>query len=219
VTAKEAIEAALSRCVEYSLRVPNTSPTYIRRLNAKLAQVYAQMADWNRDYIGKDEAIALVAGSCDTADLATRPLRITDVKVEAVGTSTYAAGTTVNLVPIDDPHEVAPRALLRDGVIAGYAGELDLVASVRIYYARRPTEIIAIANDIDLLDPFTEICVLDLASHMTAKTIDIDAKAKEAILAVFGEEMGGHMGDLQTHVRNYNYAEVGRFGTASTDRR
>ena len=211
MTVDEILEASLARLMEFTDKVPGTGHSDLARLNQRQEQLFAVIADVNRDYSGRDAVLTLTAGAADTATLSPQPMRITDVRIENPGASLYLAGRKVHVVPVDDRDcELPPRMTLRDGVLAQVATDLADVTSVRVFYARRPLYLTLRTETPDLPEQYHELLVIDLAKMKVRKMLNLAAQARTDILALFKAEEEELEADFQQHLRNYNFAETAR---------
>jgi hypothetical protein len=214
VTLDEVVDAALARAMEFSATVPHTRSVCYRRVNARQQQLFTMIAGWNPAYSGAVETLALTAGACDLSDLDPAAERVTDVRIEDIGTSPYANGQQVNIVRIEDQTYAAlpPRATLRDFVLEGVGNDLALVTSVTVAHARRAATLALGDDDIEISDGFSELLVLDLAKHMIAKHLAMPQAERAAVLELWNAEEADLLATYQTHVRQYGFAETARHG-------
>lgn len=213
MTVQEIIDAALARGAEFGAQFPNSLDVSRRRIQAHQEVLFAHAADINRDYVGRDAVLALTDGACDTGLLDPKPMRIVRVFVEDAGTSGITAGRKINIVPIDDlVSALAPRATLRDGLIAQVAAELADVVSIRVWYSKRPAELTDPTVVPQLPTQYHELLVIDLAKQLVRKTIGLSDTSRDDILEVLQTEYDDMFGDYTAHLRNYNFAETARHG-------
>lgn len=213
MTVQEIVDAALARGAEFQATFPNSFDVSRRRVQAHQQVLFSHAADVNRDYVGADAVLVLTTGACDTKLLTPKPMRIVRVFIEDAGTSGIATGRKVNIVPIDDlVSALAPRATLRDGIIAQVGTELAGVTSVRVWYSRQPAAIPLATNVPELPDQYHELLVIDLAMQMVRKTIGLSATSRDDILQVLQLEYQDMYGDFTEHLKNYNFAETARHG-------
>jgi hypothetical protein len=213
MTVQEIVEAALARAMEFSDKVPNTFSVSVGRMNQRHQQLFARIAERNRDYAGRDAELTLTAGACDTADLDPLPMRISLVTIDDPGSSSWPVGRPVKVVPVDDLDcALPPRMTLRDGILQQVGTDLQGVTSVRVWYAKRPADLESGADVPAMPAQYHELLVIDLAKSMIRKTIALNATSRKEILDVFTVEEEEVLADFDAHLRNFQYAEVSRFG-------
>jgi hypothetical protein len=214
VTLEECVIAALSRAEEYGNEWPGTRSVFYRRVGVREQQLMVRAAEINQDFFGKSVSINLVAGVANLATLNPVAERVAGARINGVGTSAYATGTRVTIVPIDDPtySGLAPRATLRDYTLTQVGADLALVASVWIDYSKRPT-VKALATDVPEIPlHFHELLVLDLVKWMVRKSSIVDTKQRLEIAARLSEEETELLADYDEHVERFQTAEESRFG-------
>lgn len=213
MTVQEIIDAALARSMEFGANTPSSANVSRQRIQAHQEVLFAMIADVNPAYVGRDGVLGLSGGQCDTALLSPVPMRITRVFVADHGTSTLTNGYKVNVVPIDDLRSaLAPRVTLRDGILAQVGAELANVVSLRVYYAKRPAALPLMTDRPELPEQYHEILVVDLTKQLIRKSIGLNATSRAEIVEILEGEYGEILADLQTHLRNYNFAETARHG-------
>lgn len=214
-TFEEIRQAALARLAEFTDQAPSGRQVPYRRIGVRQQELYAIAADLNPEYSG-DCAIGDVdEGACDLkqmedAEDVANAERITKVLVKARSTEadgSWPVGTEVHIIAIGDPDAAdAPRATLRRGVIRGYAGELDKVSQLEVYYPYRP-EPTAAAEDgtreVEIPDPHSELLVIDLCRDYVRKAMALDMKDRTAIIAMLAEEEEPMLARWGTHVQEY----------------
>lgn len=212
MTADEICDAALARCAEFSDKVPSARSVMWHRINARQQQLFSHIADLEPEYFGTDETLVLTAGVVDLATLDPLAERVTHVEVSDPGASGLATRTTINVVPVMDiGAALAPRCTIRDFVLAGVAGELDDVTSVKVFHSKRANTVDAGDVVIQIPAQFTELLVIDLARHQMRKALSLDAKTRTEILDLLTAEEKEMMQDLDRHLEHWRYAETARF--------
>jgi hypothetical protein len=213
MTVQEIYEQALARASEFSEKVPNTFSVTVARMTQRQEQLFARIAEKNRDYSGRDGEVTLTAGVGDSATLDPLPMRVYHVQIGDPGASSYAAGKKVNIVPVDDLDcALAPRATFRDGLFSQVATDLANVTSLTVFYAKRPTELTAEDDVPELPVQFHELLVVDLTKSLVRKTIGLNATSRKEIIEILEVEETELLAAFDNHIINYNYAEVSRFG-------
>lgn len=214
MTGDECFDAAAARCGEFGVKVPGTRTTAYARINARQQQLFARVARLEPELFGRTQVCVLTAGSYDLSLLDPLSERITHVEVMDVGTSNYAVGTPVRIVPVHQQDaELPPRATIRDAVLTQVGTDLDLVVSIRIHYSRRPTVVNTGDTLLEFIEQFEELLVIDLAKMMVRKAIAIDAgegAGKGALEYLTTEERELNR-DMERHCEHWRFAESARF--------
>ncbi len=214
MTAEEIVVAALARAMELSNEVPTTRSVYYRRITTRQQQLFVRAAEINPDYFGLSVSVALVAGVANLAGLATQAERVNGVRINGVGTSAYATGARVNIVPVDDSEYAGlpPRATLRDYVLTQTDTDLSLVASVWIDYSKRPLDVLNPTDVPQLPAQFHELLVIDCAMSAAKRMFGLAKQMRGDYLALLVEEEGELTADFERHVERFAMGEESRFG-------
>ncbi|HJX74917.1 MAG TPA: hypothetical protein VJ247_01090 [Gaiella sp.] len=205
----EVIELALARMSEYTDQFPQSRLSMIRRVGVRQQQLFALAAETNIDYYGACAETVLVNGACDLADIASpvpTPELITKIEVDDPGTSTYATGDEINIVPSTDlAAELVPRMTLRDLVLEAVDTDLDGVASIMVFYSRLSTMYGAADADTltEISSPYDELLVVDLAVYLLKQARGIDETVRAAALASLGDEEKTLLQGYLAHVTAY----------------
>lgn len=210
---EEITVAALSRALDFSNEVPTTRSVHYRRISVRQQQLFVRAAEINPDYFGLTESLNLVAGVADLSALSRQAERVAGVRINDAGTSPYAAGDAVNIIPLDDPGgSLAPRATLRDYKLTGYNGELNLVTSVNIDYSKRPNDLAVATDEPELPEQFHELLVIDDAKATARRMLQVDKQLREDFIALLEQEEAELIADFERHVERFQLAEESRFG-------
>lgn len=214
MTADQVCDAALARTTEFNARVPSTRSVMWHRINARQQQLFSYVADLEPELFGVSFDATLVSGGFDLAGLNPLAERITHIEILDPGSSAYAAGQKVAVVQVFDVEaDLPPRATLRDFLLEQVGTDLDLVASVRIHYSKRPATVSTGATVLEFLEQFLELLVIDLTRHLLRKTFNdsLAPETKKAALALLDEEETLMLADLKRHCEHWRFAETSRF--------
>lgn len=224
-TVEELVIQALARAMEFGDNFPATRSLLYRRLGVRQQQLFAAAARVNPYYFG-DIAIGTLdaAGSIDinlsgdpeAADPVENMELISEVAIEDPGTSGFAAGDEVHVVPLHDPEVAfAPRVTIQGHVIRQVGTDLANVVSIRLYYSRRPFRIDPddAASPISLPETFSELLVVDVAKYLLRKAATIPQEVRQVALTALEAEEQEALGNFIEHVREFTAgAEKGRWG-------
>lgn len=215
LTAREIIDAALAEVASFF--DPTTTPdsVWVRRINVRQEELFARATSLNPDYYGICAVAPLVNGAANLRDLTEDPPapdRIDRIEIHDPGTSEYAAGERVNLVRVDDADvSLPPRMLLRDHVLWSVADDMDGVAKIKVYYARRPTPVRSEDDAIELDGAHSELLVWDLAKYMTRRAPGVDPATRDAAMAFFVAEEEAALALYDAHVQQFASTLQARF--------
>lgn len=222
MTLDEMANAALGRAAAVSAHYAGPRGPMFRRLGFRQRQLFQRAARTNPERFGTCAISALqtVSGTrvVDLNDIngtnAPVPEAIQAITIEDKGTSAYTSGDEVNVVSLDDINaELAPRCLLRDGLIIGVSTDLDLVTSLKIHYPRLPalyTETTTVTTALELAAPYDVLLELDLMRWIVQKSTDLAQEARAAILTGIAEEEKEMLTAWDAHCAEYTPA-VSRF--------
>lgn len=213
MTVEELCIIALARAGEVTNAFPSTRGLMYRRVGVRQQQLAAAAAHISPDYFGAAAEGVLTGGAADLRDMANPvPIAelITDVLIADKGTSLLATGQRVNIVKVKDSADAAlpPRATLRGGVVRQVGTDLAGVVSVKVYYSRLPA---ALSNSdantaIELMEPHTELLVVDLTAYLLKRAMGDDEKRQEA-LKMLADEEKQLLAAWLDHVREYQPAQ------------
>lgn len=201
---------ALARAAEFSEHYPKSRALIYRRIGLRQAALMAAASQLTQDLFGVCAVTTLTDGAADVSAIVApvpTPAAIQRVEVTDPGTSGYAAGTPVDLVPLADPDAgLAPRMTFRDGVLRGWGSEMDLVTTITIYYARRPPLYAATdgALDVELPSPHDELLVIDAAKWLAGAATDLSPDARAAILQTLAAEEAPLVTAWLEYARSYS---------------
>jgi len=207
LTAREIIDAALAEVASFF--DPTTTPdsVWVRRINVRQEELFARATSLNPDYYGICAIATLSDGAANLRDLTEDPPapdRIDRIEIHDPGTSEYAAGERVNLVRVDDVDaSFPPRMLLRDHVLWSVGSDMDGVAKIKVYYARRPTPVRSEDDAIELDGAHSELLVWDLAKYMTRRAPGVDPATREAAMAFFVAQEEAALALYDAHVQQF----------------
>lgn len=223
MTADELVEMTLGRLGEFSTHFPSTRGPMYRRVGMRQRWLFARAGKMNPERYGTcaTSALQTVSGArvIDLNDIngtnAPVPELIQKVTIENAGTSPYAVNDEVNIIGHDDPDaELAPRALLRDGLIIGYGTELDLVTSLKVHYPRVSALFTDSSKDtaLELVAPYDSLLELDLAKWLVRKATTLSAEVRAAAVAGFEAEEKELLAEFDEQVVQYG-PMLSRFAT------
>ena len=216
MTADEIIDAALARCTDLGATVPTARSVSYRRIGVRQGQLFSRAADVHPGYFGVSATVNLTAGSYALAGLTPKAERVTQVLVGNKGTSGLNSGVEVNLVLLEDADAMlAPRAVLRDGVLTQVGADLAGVASVTIHYARRPSMTVVGTTAMELPEQFQDLLVVDLSRQMIRKLLDVEPTRRDGWIGLLDAEEGELLTTFDSHVRHFVHGEQRRFRPAS----
>lgn len=218
MTIEEIAVQAIARAGEFSNSVPGARSLIYRRIGIRQQQLFTRAARLNPDFYGVCATGVLNAGVVDLADLVA-PVEAADsvmrVEIADKGTSAYASGDEVNIVPVTDTDiDDAPRATLRNRVIRGVGSDLDLVVSLKVHYSRLPAAVVPTdgARDADIEEPHVELLVVDAAKYLVNKATSMAEVAQKAALAALDREEAMLLDAYDGHVMEYVGSGRARFG-------
>lgn len=207
LTTREIIDAALAEVASFFDPATTPDSVWVRRINVRQEELFARATSLNPDYYGICAVAPLVNGAADLRDLTEDPPsaeRVDRIDIDDPGTSEYAAGERVNLVRVDDADvSLPPRMLLRDHVLWGVADDMDGVAQIKVYYARRPTPIRSEDDTIELDGAHSELLVWDLVKYMTRRAPGVDPATREAAMAFFVAQEEAALALYDAHVQQF----------------
>jgi len=190
-----------------------------RRLSVRQQQLFARAAAINPEYYGVCAVAPLSNGAVDLKDLGDPVYRadsLSRIEIADKGTSGYANGDEVHVVALTDPDAaLPPRVTVRNGVVAQVGTDLNGVVSLRVFYSRLPLSIGPNdgSKELELLDPFQELLVVDLARYLVEHTLGLDATLRGQALPLLEAEEKDLLALFDAHVKAYTAAaETGRFG-------
>lgn len=207
-TFEDVRQAALARVAEFTDQYPLGQQVPYRRIGVRQQQLYAIAAHESAEYAGQCATGTVDSGIVDLGDIVApiaAPERITFIEIATLASdSPYAVGDRVTVVSAADRDGVAPRAYLRNNRLIGIQGELDTIATVRIFYPYRP-EPTASDEDgtrvVEMPDPHSELLVVDLARNYIQKMLQLDGRAD--IVALFTTEEAPLLVAWRHHVAEF----------------
>jgi hypothetical protein len=214
------VEMAFAYLGDLGVAVKNTARSILfARMSARQRELFtfASAIDW--EFFGECVVATLDGGGVDLALLETQidmyPIEsIQLIRIADPGASEYESGTRVSLVRLDDGRAFPPRATLRSHILRGYADDLAEVASVIIWYARRPHEIrmdgtVGGPGVVELPEPFHVLLALDLAKYILAREPETNGSAAMATIQALEDQTMASFGE---HIRGSYRALEARFG-------
>ncbi|HTJ62156.1 MAG TPA: hypothetical protein VL333_13275 [Candidatus Saccharimonadales bacterium] len=210
MTAEEMAILALARTSEITEHYPATRSTMYRRMGLRQRELMTLAAKANPDYYGVCALSNLDSNTAtdlnDIIEPVPTPELISLVKIEDPGTSQWAAGTEINIVPAAQKDcELPPRATLRDLVLQGVDTDLVGVTSVEILYSRIAAAFGPFDGDsvLELQAPWDELLVIDLTKHLLGKATRLPQDIQQAAIAALDKEEAPILTAYIDHVTNY----------------
>lgn len=193
-TCDEIANAALARCREFSVNYPAGKELLYTRIGTRQQQLVELSVMANADYFGVEATADLDSGVLDLSDMpgqVDNAGHVQKVTIENPGTSGYPIDTEVAIVPLRNiAAAIAPRAVIRDGLLIGVGSDLDLVTTLRVYYTKLPAALGATdkATEVVIPDPHAELLVLDLCQYIVNAAPQVSATVSAAVQAWAAEE-------------------------------
>lgn len=216
MTPEEARKLAYAFLADWGVEIPNTPHALIyNRMSARQREIFSWIGTIDPDFAGECAVAALSGGDVNLntlEDLEAGPYPIEAIqviRVEDPGTSAFPVGTRVRIVRGDDYRQVPPRATLRSNILRDVEGDLAEVASVKIWYVRRPKPIsVEGVGTIELPEPWHDLISLDVARFILTRGPGEYGPVLEKLNAL--EEQ--RMASLEAHIRSSYQALEARFG-------
>lgn len=213
------------------MEVPELSDTFpqvrtplYRRINTRQAQLVEMAARWNADYFTICATGPLSGGEANLQNLLQGDASLTvpeasqikRVQVMDPGTSAYAAGRKVHVMPLSQMNaELPPRVVITNGVIKQVDTDLAGVVSVQVFYTRRPAAITATTSVVGIPEPHDHLLELDLAKALCARATAIDGKDRSGIVAYLTSQEEQDLALFEGHVRSQTVLTARFYDTAS----
>jgi hypothetical protein len=210
MTAEEAAVLAMARTSEITDQYPATRALMYRRLGLRQRELMGVAAKTNPDYYGVCAVSPLDADAAtdlnDIIEPVPTPELISAVLIEDPGTSAYAQGQEIAILPFEQRNvELPPRAMIRDLVFQGIDDDLAGVVSVEFYYSRLAAEFGPYDGDsvLELQHPHNELLIVDLTRHLLRKATRLPADVRSAALVALDDEEKPLLAAYLTHVKEY----------------
>ncbi len=205
------ITQALARVQEVTDDAPSANASVsIRRIALRQQELFTIAAAESHEYNGVSAVCPLDSnGAADLATIADpvpTPDEITMITVHDRGTSELVAGAQVFIVPVADiAAAIPPRVTIRNRLIKQVSTDLALVTSLQVYYTRRPTMYCPEDECLvtELVSPYDELLVIDLAKHIVTKSPEIEAARRGEVLGRWDAEESELLTQFRRHVREY----------------
>lgn len=205
------VEAALARAGEVGASYPGGRALLFQRVGIRQRQLYVRANKMNPERFGACLTSALSGGLVDFNDVASpvpTPDLIQRVEVLDAGTSGYAAGDVITIVPAEHQDAaLAPRAMIRDGVLIQVGTDLSLVTSIKAYYGKMPEPVPQTAaggaTSVELVQPWDALLEIDCADYIINRAFKIDTNLRGAALATLKAEEDELLADFDAHVAGY----------------
>lgn len=214
MNADAVVESALARIATVGDQPKGPRAPYYRRVSVRQQQLFVVAARIDPEYYGVCAIGTLEDGAVSIAAMEP-PVRtaaaITRIEVEDPGESTLAAGTEIIPVRVQE-REYAhdqPRVLLRNRAIIGLDDDLDGVTSIKVSYPYLPATIDAGDDELELPDPFGELCVVDLAKWMLRRIPETELVVQ--LLRTIEAEETALLEDWAGYVTGFAQSRQGRF--------
>ncbi len=221
MTYEEVVENALARTLDWDGEFPSSRLPMYRRVGVRQQQLFSMASKINPDYYGQRAGAALDAQyrldlrDLDGATDLDQAVGVQRVEIEDAGTSSYASGDEVNIVSVDDIEaDIAPRVSIRDQIIKGVGTDLLNVVSLCVYYPRfadMPDDDEDGTTDIQLIQAYQELLVIDLTKDLVRKCLSIEPDVKSAIQQILNEEEQELLTIYMADVKAYSIGQHQRF--------
>lgn len=221
LTADELVDQAFGRVGEIGGKYPSARGPMYRRVGYRQRQLFVRAAQVNPERYGTCATANLTTAMADLNDIVApvpTPELIQRAEIANAGTSGYAVGQIVTIVGVADAAaELPPRAYLRDGVLIGVSTDLDLVTSIKVFFARLPDLFLLTdaSKTVELEAPWDTLFELDLSIWLVEKATALTAEARLAALTSFKAEESALERDWIEHVEGYTPI-VSRFSAPRT---
>lgn len=221
MTVDQVAVAALARAMEHSRQIPTTRSVIYRRIGQRQQDLFAMAARVNPDYYGVCAIASLRdaddewVGASDISAIGgdVPPVeQLARIEVQDPGTSEYAVGQEVYVVPLSDPGVAfAPRVTVRNRVIRQVGTDLAGVEKLEVFYSRSPTPITGADEDreLELAPQFQELLVVDAARDLFRRSTLLPNRP--ALVALMDAEEKPMLADYMEHVRRFAGPLVSRF--------
>lgn len=210
MTFEDVRQAALARLLQFTTRYPQGKAVPYRRIGIRQQDLYDQAADVNPEFGGDGALAELDAGAADLNDIAAPvglPARITRIEVSDPGDSPYAIGKEISVVGVDDPEAAAaPRATLRQGVLRGWAAELDDVTEILVYYPFQPAPADPAETGVRVVEipsPHDELLVIDLTKALLRSVGTLTPAVRADILGDLTDEETPRLAGWLKHAHSF----------------
>jgi hypothetical protein len=213
MTPQETLELAYGLLGSWGYTVRGMSESVLyNRMSFRQEELFSWVASIDPEFFGRDEVATVTNGAVSLSSIEATGGRVGHIQsiiIEAPGTTGYAEGERVRLVRSDDPRDLPPRATLRGRVLKGVDGDLDGVASLRVFYSRLPAGIsVSGAGSIELPSPFDDLLALDLAKFILTRDLET---ANSPALAYYVAEEAKRLVAFEAHIRGTYRAVETRF--------
>lgn len=221
MTPEDICVAAMGICSDYTDSYPTTRAIMYQRISSRQRELFAHIATIDPEFYGEEIIAemsspgALNVGALEQSGDVYPVERIEEVRISDAGSSSdRETGERITLVRVADADAYfPPRATYRSGVLRQVGNDLDGVASLLIYYSRRPRTIGPDGRgEIELLEPFQYLLVYDLAKDLVRRTVGIEGKVKAAVVEMVGAAETELMTALGEHITHSARAREDRFG-------
>lgn len=207
MTYDQIVDAALERASLFGQHGGMARETLLRRIGLRQSQLFQRAAVLNPDFYGVCVVGPLSSGALDLEDLADplNPVGVIErIEVAVAGTGVHPAGTTVNVVPLNDAASgLIPRVTVRDLVVRAVGTDLDGITSLRIYYGKLSKPILPTqgADVAQVRDPYSDLLVIDAARYILLfqQARGTDTSGGQAMLTA---EEKALMEDYELHVNS-----------------
>jgi hypothetical protein len=210
VTVEEIVLAGFERITQFTPSFPTSRASLYRRIGVRQQQLFARAARLNPERFGTSAVATVDAeGAVDLLDISAPipiPELIQKLTVEDAGTTDYAVGTEISVVPIGDPEAgVAPRMTMRDLILRPIGTETAGIATIRAWYART-TPLYGPASageDIELPAPHDELLITDIARTLLVRAPQVESAVHTRGLESLNAEEAMQLAQFDEHVSNY----------------
>jgi hypothetical protein len=218
MTAEEVVQGAMAEAAEFASSYPTTRSVMFRRVTVRQQQLFALAATIDPDWAGVCADAPLAAGAANLASVmrgeeagVPGAEHVSRVEVLNAGVSELPVGAEISVVPSDDVTvALPPRMTLRSWVFRSVGADLTGVASIRVYYSRRPFPVTRKTDVIELPEPWAELLVIDLARNLVQKATSVDKEVRAHAVTYFNEREAEALEGFKAHVGSF-VSETVRF--------
>ncbi len=215
---EEIVRAALGIVTDFGDDFPTTRALMYRRISARQRELFVYIGTLDPEFYGEDIIAELASGAVNIAALEQSgdvyPVEVVQaVRIHDAGSSEHDAGERVAIVSMDDVDAFfSPRVTFRSGVLRQVRSDLAGVASLLVSYSRRPRTIgVDGSGEIELLEPFHELLVFDLAKDLVRRTVGLEGERKAAVVAMVDAAEQPLLEALTAHIRHQAAQRDSRF--------
>jgi hypothetical protein len=210
VTPQDIVVAAQGIAADFTDEYPTAKSVMYRRISARQRELFVHIGTLDTEVYGEDVVAEVLNGAVDLGALEQSedvfPVETLQmVRIHDPGTNgQLKAKQRVSVVPADDVEAfLPPRCTYRSGVLRQVGSDLAGVAQLLVSYSRRPRTIgVDGSGQIELLEPFQDLLVFDLARDLIRRTVALEGERKAAVLAMLEPQETQLLASLEEHIRH-----------------